>query len=85
MDDAAEADYVLAHALGTEPGEIKPATHPLACWVPKRSFAYLLAWPFTGHRPIALGHQRLRSRRGPVAQAPALTAEERMRFFSIFA
>jgi transcriptional regulator with XRE-family HTH domain len=81
MDDAAEADYVLAYALGTEPGESRPAAHPLACWVPKRSFAYMLAWPFTGQLPIALGHQGVRSRRGPVAQGPALTAEERMRFF----
>jgi transcriptional regulator with XRE-family HTH domain len=81
MDDAAEADYVLAYALGTEPGESRPAAHPLACWVPKRSFAYMLAWPFTGQLPIALDHQGLRSRRGPVAQGPALTAEERMRFF----
>jgi transcriptional regulator with XRE-family HTH domain len=81
LDDAAEADYVLAYALGTEPDKSQPAAHPLACWVPKSSFAYLLAWPFTGQRPIALEHQALRSRRGPVAQAPALTADERMRFF----
>jgi len=81
MDDAAEADYVLTYALETGPGEGQLAAHPLACWVPKRSFAYMLAWPFTGQRPIALEHQPLRSRRGPVAQAPALTAEERMRFF----
>jgi transcriptional regulator with XRE-family HTH domain len=81
LDDAAEADYVLAYALGTEPDRSQPAAHPLACWVPKSSFAYMLAWPFTGQRPIALEHQALRSRRGPVAQAPALTAEERMRFF----
>jgi transcriptional regulator with XRE-family HTH domain len=81
MDDAAEADYVLAYALATEPGERQPAAHPLACWVPKRSFAYMLAWPFTGQRPIALGQQAVPARRGPVAQAPALTAEERVRFF----
>jgi transcriptional regulator with XRE-family HTH domain len=81
LDDAAEADYVLAYALGTEPDKSQPAAHPLACWVPKSSFAYMLAWPFTGQRPIAFEHQALRSRRGPVAQAPALTAEERMRFF----
>ena len=81
LDDAAEADYVLAYALGTEPDKSQPAAHPLACWVPKGSFAYMLAWPFTGQRPIAFEHQALRSRRGPVAQAPALTAEERMRFF----
>jgi transcriptional regulator with XRE-family HTH domain len=81
MDDAAEADYVLSYVLGTEPGKSQPAAHPLACWVPKRSFAYMLAWPFTGQRPIALGDHGLRSRRGPVAQGPALTAAERMRFF----
>src|SRR5215218_2483503 len=81
IDDAAEADYVLAYALGTEPGESQSAAHPLACWVPKRSFAYMLAWPFTGQRPIALGRQAAPARRGPLAQAPALTAEERMRFF----
>jgi transcriptional regulator with XRE-family HTH domain len=81
LDDAAEADYVLAYALGTEPDKSHPAAHPLACWVPKSSFAYMLAWPLTGQRPIALEHQTLRSRRGPVAEAPALTADERMHFF----
>jgi transcriptional regulator with XRE-family HTH domain len=81
MDDAAEADYVLAYTLATEPGERQPAAHPLACWVPKRSFAYMLAWPLTGQRPIALRQQAVPPRRGPVAQAPALTAEERTRFF----
>ena len=81
LDDAAEADYVLAYALGTEPDKSQPAAHPLACWVPKSSFAYMLAWPFTGQCPIALEPQAVRSRRGPVAQAPALTADERMRFF----
>ena len=81
LDDAAEADYVLAYALETEPDKSQPAAHPLACWVPKSSFAYMLAWPFTGQRPIALEHQAVRSRSGPVAQTPALTAEERMRFF----
>jgi transcriptional regulator with XRE-family HTH domain len=81
LEDAAEADYVLAYTLATEPGERRPAAHPLACWVPKRSFAYLLAWPFTGQAPIAFQQQAVSSRRGPVAQAPALTQEERTRFF----
>jgi len=76
LDDAAEADYVLAYTLTTEPGESRPSTHPLACWVPKRSFAYLLAWPFTGQSPIVLRQQAEPSRRGP-----ALTQEERARFF----
>jgi transcriptional regulator with XRE-family HTH domain len=81
VDDAAEADFVLAYTLATEPGERRPATHPLACWVPKRSFAYLLAWPFTGQPPIALRQHAVPPRRGPVAQAPVLTREEQRRFF----
>jgi transcriptional regulator with XRE-family HTH domain len=82
LEDAAEADYVLAYTLGTEPGAGGPDAHPLACWVPKRSFAYLLAWPFTGKPPIALPRPAAPSRRGPVAPAPVLTQEERTRFFT---
>ena len=81
LEDAAEADYVLAYTLATEPGQSRPGAHPLACWVPKRSFAYLLAWPFTGQAPIALRQPAVPPRRGPVAPAPALTQEERTRFF----
>jgi transcriptional regulator with XRE-family HTH domain len=81
LEDAAEADYVLAYTLGMEPGAGGPDVHPLACWVPKRSFAYLLAWPFTGKSPIALPRPAAPSRRGPVAPAPVLTQEERTRFF----
>jgi transcriptional regulator with XRE-family HTH domain len=82
LEDAAEADYVLAYTLGTEPGAGAPDAHPLACWVPKRSFAYLLAWPFTGQAPIALRQPAAPTRRGPVASAPVLTQEERARFFA---
>ena len=81
LEDAAEADYVLAYTLGAEPGAAGPGAHPLACWVPKRSFAYLLAWPFTGQPPIALRQPAAPTRRGPVAPAPVLTQEERSRFF----
>jgi transcriptional regulator with XRE-family HTH domain len=80
LEDAAEADYVLAYILGSEPGAGGPDAHPLACWVPKRSFAYLLAWPFTGQPPIAL--RQASTRRGPVAPAPVLSQEERTRFFT---
>jgi transcriptional regulator with XRE-family HTH domain len=82
LEDAAEADYVLAYTLGMEPRGGGPDAHPLACWVPKRSFAYLLAWPFTGQPPIALRQPAARIRRGPVAPAPVLTQEERTRFFT---
>jgi transcriptional regulator with XRE-family HTH domain len=81
LEDAAEADYVLAYTLGAEPGAGGPGVHPLECWVPKRSFAYLLAWPFTGKPPIALRQPGVPTRRGPVAPAPVLTQEERSRFF----
>jgi transcriptional regulator with XRE-family HTH domain len=81
VDDAAEADFLLAHVLAIEPGESRPADHPLSCWVLKRSFAYVLAWPFTGQLPVALQERTSPSRRGPVAQAPSVTAEDRARFF----
>ena len=84
LEDAAEADYVLAYTLGTEPGAGGPDAHPLACWVPKRSFAYLLAWPLTGQAPIALRQPVAPTRRGPVAPAPVLTQEERTRFSRTF-
>jgi transcriptional regulator with XRE-family HTH domain len=82
LEDAAEADYVLAYIPGSEPGAGGPDAHPLACWVPKRSFAYLLAWPFTGQPPIALRQARTSARRGPVALAPVVSQEERTRFFT---
>jgi transcriptional regulator with XRE-family HTH domain len=81
LEDAPEADYVLAYTLGIEPGAGAPDAHPLACWVPKRSFAYLLAWPFTGQPPSAVRQPAAPTRRGPVAAAPVLTQEERTRFF----
>jgi hypothetical protein len=73
---------VLASTLATEPGQSRPGAHPLACWVPKRSFAYLLAWPFTSQPPIALRQPAAPTRRGPIAPAPVLTQEERTRFFT---
>jgi transcriptional regulator with XRE-family HTH domain len=79
LEDATEADYLLTYALSVDPTIITPADHPLASWVTKRSFTYMLAWPFTGRVPL-----RLRGpapRHGPVAQAPALSADERERFF----
>jgi hypothetical protein len=81
LDDAAEADFVLAHVLAAEPSDSRPVDHPLACWVLKRSFAYVLGWPFTGQLPVALQPHPSPSRRGPVAQVPAVTTEERTRFF----
>ncbi len=54
VDDAAEADYVLSYALTVEPTATRPATHLLTNWVLKRSFTYMLAWPFTGRPPVAL-------------------------------
>jgi transcriptional regulator with XRE-family HTH domain len=79
LDDAAEADYVLAYALANEPATIPPATHLLTNWVLKRSFAYMLAWPFTGRPPVPLIAPP--ARRGPSADAPVLTAGEKVRFF----
>jgi transcriptional regulator with XRE-family HTH domain len=79
VEDAAEADYVLSYALTTEPSAIRPAQHLLTNWVLKRSFTYMLAWPFTGRPPVALNAPT--ARRGPTPYAPVLTAGEKERFF----
>jgi transcriptional regulator with XRE-family HTH domain len=79
VEDAAEADFVLSFALTTEPDAIRPAAHLLTNWVLKRSFAYMLAWPFTGRPPVPLNAPI--ARRGPSADAPVLTAGEKARFF----
>ena len=79
VDDAAEADYVLSYALTIEPTELRPAEHLLTSWVLKRSFAYMLAWPFTGRPPVSLNAPAVRH--GPSADAPVLTAAEKARFF----
>jgi transcriptional regulator with XRE-family HTH domain len=79
VEDAAEADYVLSYALTAEPSATRPATHLLTNWVLKRSFTYMLAWPFTGRPPVPLIAPI--ARRGPSPDAPSLSAGEKARFF----
>jgi transcriptional regulator with XRE-family HTH domain len=79
FEDAAEADCVLSYALTADPNAVRPATHLLTSWVLKRSFTYMLAWPFTGRPPITLNTPT--PRRGPSPDAPVLTADEKARFF----
>jgi hypothetical protein len=74
---AMDADYILGHALATDPDRIKPATHPLGHWVLTRSISEMLAWPFTGQLPTALQGVSQPSRRGPVAVLPTLSPAER--------
>lgn len=78
---AMDADYILGHALATDPDRIKPATHPLGNWVLTRSISEMLAWPFTGRLPTALQGVSPPTRRGPVAALPALSPAERRAFF----
>ena len=70
---------MLSYALTAEPNAIRPAAHLLTNWVLKRSFAYILAWPFTGRPPVAVNAPV--ARRGPSPDAPVLTAAEKARFF----
>lgn len=78
---AMDADYILGHALSTDPNRIRPATHPLASWVLTRSISEMLAWPFTGDLPTSLRGVGQPSRRGPVATLPALSPAECRTFF----
>jgi DNA-binding transcriptional regulator YiaG len=81
LHDAVDADHFLEYALEVESAHLRPAEHPLSVWVIKRSFAQMLAWPFTGRPPRQfrqIGHQK---RRGPVLDGPTLAPNEHERFF----
>ncbi|MDP8927049.1 MAG: helix-turn-helix domain-containing protein, partial [Actinomycetota bacterium] len=81
LNEALEADYVLGFTQAFDPHEIDARRHPLANWVIKRSFAEMLAWPFTGQAPMLFRDLATASRRGPTSSAPVLSRPERDRFF----
>ena len=73
LEDAAEADYVLAYTLGTEPGASQSRCPP-ACLLGAQAFIRLLAG-LAVHRPAAhraSSSQAAPTRRGPVAPGSRL-------------
>lgn len=79
LDAAMDADRIIGAVLDP-PGQSQ--LHPLAGWVHTRDTAHMIAWAVNGTTPPALSHRPLPSRRGPVALAPLLSAQDRSNFFS---
>jgi transcriptional regulator with XRE-family HTH domain len=82
LSDALEADLIIAEIVDAGCRTISYDAHPLSSFVHKRPLTRMITWPFTGIPPTQLkylaGHI---SRRGPVADRPVLSDEERTRFF----
>lgn len=83
LQDAIEADLVITDAVYAGKKMIDPEHHPLAASVHRHTLTSLITWPFTGLVPVKLAKipRQQGTRRGPVADRPALSTDERTRFF----
>jgi hypothetical protein len=79
LDAAMDADRIIGTAL--DPPH-RAELHPLAGWVHTRDTAHLIDWAVNGTTPPALANRPAPARRGPVASAPLLPAQDRSTFFS---
>ncbi|MET7802978.1 helix-turn-helix domain-containing protein [Micromonospora chersina] len=83
LDDAAEADFILAAVLDVQVERTDVTEQPLGWSVLTHRLADLILWAVLGQTPtfvrgLALPQQR----RGPVATGPLLPADERRNFFA---
>lgn len=82
LNQAIEADLVLATAVDAGMRWVDHNQHPLAASVHRRSLTNLITWPITGILPAQLGMLTSKTRRrGPEASRPVLYADEQARFF----
>ncbi|XVS65577.1 helix-turn-helix domain-containing protein [Actinosynnema sp. CA-299493] len=82
LNEAIEADLVLATGITAGDSWVDPDQHPLAAAVHRKTITNLITWPFTGSTPPQLGEFIPKvPRRGPVTPHPLLHADERLRFF----
>ncbi len=82
LDDAIQADLIIAETVQADGQLITADEHPLGVTVHQRQLTNLITWPFTGLAPDSLRHLvSVRVRRGPVPNQPTLTQDERTRFF----
>ncbi|MEU1362858.1 helix-turn-helix transcriptional regulator [Micromonospora zamorensis] len=83
IDDAAEADFILAAVLDTHVGRTAVTQQPLGSSVLNQRLTDLVLWAVLGQTPTFLRHLAIDSRRrGPVAPGPLLSADERDAFFT---
>ncbi|WP_241995881.1 helix-turn-helix transcriptional regulator [Kribbella sp. VKM Ac-2568] len=81
LHDAVEADGVLSQIIAGDDHPAAIQQNPLAVAVHRRRLVNLLTWPFTGITPPQLRDLPARPGRGPVADRPALTSDDRRSFF----
>ncbi|MFF4652582.1 helix-turn-helix domain-containing protein [Streptomyces sp. NPDC001380] len=79
LEEALDADAVLAHALAGPP-PADPRDHPLSGWVVTRDTTHMLAWALTGVLPTSVPAPPP-GRHGRTAAAPLLGAGERRAVF----
>ncbi len=79
LNDAAEADYLLAEILDANPEKTDVGQHPLGWSVLTHTLTDLIAWAIIGQAPAIIDRRRTApSRRGPVASGPTLDAAEKL-------
>lgn len=80
--EAIEADQVLSTGITAGAAWSGSDHHPLANSVHRWTITNLITWPIIGRTPQHLSEfTRSTARRGPVPAQPALSTEERVRFF----
>ncbi|MBM0206341.1 helix-turn-helix transcriptional regulator [Micromonospora sp. STR1s_5] len=83
LDDAAEADLILAAVLNEHVGRCDIAEQPLGWSVLTHRLTDLILWAVLGQTPtFARGLPAARPRRGPVASGPNLPVDEQRAFFA---
>ncbi|MCN0177399.1 helix-turn-helix domain-containing protein [Salinispora arenicola] len=83
LDDAAEADLILAAVLNQQVDRSDIAEQPLGWSVLTHRLTDLILWAVLGQTPtFASGLSVTLARRGPVASGPALPTDERRLFFA---
>ncbi|PWR05567.1 transcriptional regulator [Micromonospora acroterricola] len=83
LDDAAEADLILAAVLNEHVGRCDIAEQPLSWSVLTHRLTDLILWAVLGQTPtFARGLPIAHPRRGPVASGPTLPVDEQRAFFA---
>ncbi|SCG60474.1 hypothetical protein GA0070560_1159 [Micromonospora halophytica] len=83
LDDAAEADLIIAAVLDEQMDRCDIAEQPLGWSVLTHRLTDLILWAVLGQTPaFARGLPIARPRRGPVASGPTLPVDEQRAFFA---
>ncbi|MGB2571482.1 helix-turn-helix domain-containing protein [Micromonospora citrea] len=83
VDDAAEADFILASVLSSKVERTDVADQPLGWSVLTQRLTDLLLWAALGQTPTFVrGLRTIHPRRGPVASSPILSVDQQRAFIA---